>query len=83
MCNNMCLLSGIQWSAIEAVVDLIAELVAAELDRSRWVKLRYQNGKAQRPVGSPSQRHLGTVAWGHAARAIHSGENSVIGAPNR
>jgi len=48
MRNNVRLLIAIQQSAIEAVVDLVAELVAPELDASRRVKLRYENSKSLR-----------------------------------
>ena len=48
MCNYMCLLSAIQQPTTQAVVDLIAELVAAELNGPGRVKFRYQNSKALR-----------------------------------
>jgi len=48
MCNNVSFPCAIQQSATEAVVDLVAELVAAELDAPRWVKLRHQNSKTLR-----------------------------------
>jgi hypothetical protein len=41
MRNNVRLLITIEQSAIDTAVDLVAELVAPELDASRWVKLRY------------------------------------------
>ena len=46
MRNDVRLLITIQQSAIEAVVDLVAELVASEIDASCWVKLRHENSKS-------------------------------------
>ena len=48
MGDNVCLLSTIQLSASETVVDLIPELIAPELDALCWVKFRYQNGEPLR-----------------------------------
>jgi hypothetical protein len=48
MGNDVRLLITIQQSAIEAAVDLVAELVAPEFDASRWVKLRNENSKSLR-----------------------------------
>ena len=54
----MRLLSTIQQSAIEAVVDLVAELVASERDAPRWVKLRHQNSK---PLRSEMLSHTAKI----------------------
>ena len=48
MRNNVRFLSWIQESTIEAVVDLVAELVASELDAARRVKLGHQNSNPLR-----------------------------------
>ena len=48
MRNNVRFLSWIQESTIEAVVDLVAELVASEFDAARRVKLAHQNSNPLR-----------------------------------
>jgi hypothetical protein len=60
MRNDVCLLSTVEQSTIESVVDLVAELVAAELDTPRWVKLGHQNGKSLPSEGSATARKYST-----------------------
>ena len=73
MRNNMRLLSTIQQSPIEGVVDLIAELVTSELDAPRWVKLGHQNGESLRPeVLSHSAKVLNTEFFAEPENSMNT-----------
>jgi hypothetical protein len=71
MRNNVRLLSTIQQSAVEAVVDLVAELVAPELDVPRWIKLGHQNRK---PLRSKVLSHTAKI---FDAEFLAESENSM------
>ena len=75
MRDNMCLLSTIQRAAIERVVDLVAKLVASELDAPRWVKLGHQNGESLRPeVLSHSAKVLNTEFFAEPENSMNQNE---------
>ena len=75
MRNNMRLLSTIQQSVIEGVVDLVAELVASELDAPRWVKLGHQNGESvPLEVLSHSAKVLNTEFFAEPENSMNQNE---------